>query len=73
MSKIIDISVINKQLHKGFYITLFRMFQFGFLMLEPKGAESIDISISIWRFGFHLHFTIAKENRCLAILKVRKR
>ena len=73
LSKILDLSVINKQLHKGFYITLFSVIQFGFLMLQPNGAESFDISISIWRFGFHFHVTIAEENRCLAILKAKKR
>jgi|13_taG_2_1085334.scaffolds.fasta_scaffold88112_3 hypothetical protein len=73
LPNIIDLSVINKQLHKGFYITLFSVIQFGFLMLQPEGAESLDFSISIWRFGFHFHFTLAQENRCLAILRAKRR
>lgn len=72
MSRIFDISVINKNLHKGFYVTIFSMVQIGVLALQPAGAFALDFSMSIWKYGVHIHLVNAKDNRCLAIIKAKK-
>jgi len=62
--------VIRNKYMRGMYITLGNLFRFGGMSMEdrqpnPKSDSSdIDVSISFWKFGIHLHLVKAKENIC---------
>jgi len=61
--------LIDNKYNKGFYLTLFNIFRIGLLFLQEakQGSTNINISISIWRFGIHLHLVLSKENICREI------
>jgi hypothetical protein len=73
VSKILDIFIVPK----GFYITLFRFFQIGIVYQERNkmqyngktfSTKAIDLSISIWRFGIHIHPVISRSNICQDVI-----
>ena len=55
--------------YRGAFITLFNIFQFG--VVVDNGF--VDLSLSLWKLGVHLHFVIEEENRCLDIRKSKKK
>jgi hypothetical protein len=59
MGKLIDIALPQG----GIIITLFRFIQFAIL----TGNEFLDLNMSIYKLGIHLHFVLEKENRCREI------
>ena len=58
--------IIDNKYNKGLYGTLFNILRLGVLFLQEKktGSTNIDISLSVWKFGIHLHLVLAKENIC---------
>ena len=56
MGKFIDIALPQG----GIIITLFRLIQFGIL----TSNEFVDLNMSVYKLGLHLHFVLEKENRC---------
>jgi len=59
VGKLIDIALPQG----GIIITLLRFIQFGIL----TSNEFLDLNMSIYRIGLHLHFVLEKENRCREI------
>lgn len=49
---------------KGIYFTFLNLFQCGVVFIQKHGNSSVDFSISIWKFGIHIHCVTAEENRC---------
>lgn len=73
MSKFLDIFIVNG----GFYITLFRFFQFGVVYQENNrmqyngktmSTKALDFSVSIWKFGIHLHPVVSESNICQDVI-----
>ena len=64
----VHISLPHDDDYRGAYITLFNVFQFGVLV----DNTFIDLSMSFWKLGIHLHFVIEEENRCLEIRRDKK-
>ena len=56
MGKLIDIQLPAN----GVFITLFRLFQVGILF----DNSYVDISMSVWKAGIHLHMVYEEKNRC---------
>ncbi len=56
--------IINNKYNRGSYITVCNIVRFGLLMMYSDKATDVDISLSIWKLGIHIHFTINKENLC---------
>lgn len=73
MSKIFDIFIVPK----GIYITIFKFFQIGIVYQERStmqyngetfNSKAIDLSISIWKFGIHIHPVISENNICQDVI-----
>jgi len=64
----VHISLPYGEEYRGAFITLFNIFQIG--VVVDNGF--VDLSISFWKLGIHLHFVIEEENRCLEIRKDKK-
>lgn len=66
MGKFIDIYIKPK----GCYITILQFFQFGVefskYWVDDKNAmnNALNICVSIYKFGCHLHLVKTKENIC---------
>ena len=64
----VHISLPNGDDYRGGFLTLFNVFQLGVVV----DNLFVDLSISLWKLGIHLHFVIEEENRCLEIRKDKK-
>jgi hypothetical protein len=64
----VHISLPHGEDYRGAFITLFNVFQFGVIV----DNLFVDLSISLWKLGIHLHFVIEEENRCLEIRRDKK-
>jgi|10_taG_2_1085330.scaffolds.fasta_scaffold196056_2 hypothetical protein len=58
---------------EGVAITLFQFFQVAVMYLttnhmnyqnETYESKALDLSITIWKFGIHLHLVLAERNIC---------
>lgn len=73
MSRFLDIFIVPK----GFYVTLFKFFQIGVVYqtnnrMQYDGktmcTKAIDLSVSIWKFGIHLHPVYSEANICQDVI-----
>jgi len=64
MGKLIDIALPVG----GIIVTLLRFFQLSIL----TNNNFLDFSVSVHRFGIHLHFVMEDNNRCLEIENHKK-
>lgn len=72
MPKLFDVKVVKAKNYRGSYLTILTIIQSGILLINSKGSYSIDLSLSIWKYGIHLHLVNAKENRCREIKKAKR-
>jgi len=72
MPKLFDTKIVKANHYRGSYLTILGIVQTGILLITTDGNYSIDLSISIWKFGIHIHLVNAKENRCREIKKAKK-
>ena len=59
--------IIDTLTKKGLYLTFFNLFRFGGVFMKPEllaQSHNVDVSFSIWKFGFHFHLTKDKDNIC---------
>tara|TARA_R100000306_G_C4321136_1_gene115218 strand:+ start:50 stop:274 length:225 start_codon:yes stop_codon:yes gene_type:complete len=64
----VHISLPHGDDYRGVFLTLFNVFQLGVVV----DNLFVDLSMSLWKLGIHLHFVIEEENRCLEIRKDKK-
>jgi len=57
-------NIINNHYNKGLYITIFNLMRFGILIISKDKSAGIDISLSVYKLGTHLHFTMNEDNIC---------
>jgi hypothetical protein len=55
--------IISNKYNRGLYVTICNIMRIGFITMT-QDSTNIDISISIWKFGLHIHVVKAKENIC---------
>ena len=69
MSKWIDIMITPE----GAALTLLQFFQIAVYYIKTDQmhysgdtyeAKGLDISVSIWKFATHLHFSLSEKNKC---------
>ena len=56
--------IINNKYNQGMYMTFFNFVRFGVVVMFSNNSTDVDISLSIWKLGTHIHFTLNKENLC---------
>jgi len=69
MAKWIDIMIMPE----GVALTLLRFFQVGVCLIKTDQmdysgdtyeSKALDISVSIYKFSTHLHFSLSERNKC---------